>query len=82
MKGRKPLSHVRQTQNNVVANDFATAHVIHETNQSHVRPSQILSQAIAKFTTYLSMSQIRVYNHIKRLYCYKKLIAVHISISK
>jgi len=43
---------------------------------SHVRPSQIWLQTIAKFVTYLSMSQIRVYNHIKRLYCFKKFIAV------
>ena len=43
---------------------------------SHVRPSQIWSQTIAKFATYLSMLQVRVYNHIKRLYYFKKFIAV------
>jgi len=70
MKGRKRLSLVRQAQcGRKRFCDIAR----YSRNKSHVRRSQIWSQTIAKFATYLSMSQIRVYNHIKRLYGFKKL---------
>ena len=64
-KGRKQLSHVRRSQT-----VSATSQAIHETRRwcDDRKCGRKLSQTIAKFATYLSQSQIRVYKYIKRLY--------------